>query len=160
VSAVSGPGNAVGVFGLLHEVELAQLVMCHVVWRDVDVRQLGNNGQLAFLCMHLYISYGCDIWKSVGARPLCALASPSLLGVGPSNSQFPDPALFALLLQGAAARRVVPVMPSEPCGDVAGRAALDVCDVGLSGLSRSSKLSILLLCLLAAWLAYSLKHCQ
>ena len=53
--------------------------------------------------------------------------------------QFPDPALFASFLQGAAARRVVPVMP---CGNVAAMLALDMCDVGLSGLSRSSKLRI------------------
>jgi hypothetical protein len=45
-------------------------------------------------------SAGMEVMRLVGAGTLYALASSSLFRVGPSNSQFPDAALIALLLQG------------------------------------------------------------
>jgi hypothetical protein len=80
-----------------------------------------------------------------------ALASWSLLRVGPPSSQFPDAALIALLFAGAAARRVVtggacngPVRPVEmlmaalglgSCGDLAGRGGCFEHAVPLGGMA-------------------------
>jgi hypothetical protein len=74
---------------------------------------------------------GLGYVRSLGAGPLCTLASPSLLGVGPGNYQFPDTALLAFVFaRGAAAKKGVPVKAVEMS---LAALALDVCDAGLFG---------------------------